>query len=339
MTSVAINGFGRIGRAFLRAAWHDPQIDIVAVNDLGDIKNLAYLLRYDSVYGRFGASVVADGNELVVGAKRIRFISEQDPARLPWKDARVDVVIEATGVFDSFEKARGHLDAGARRVVISAPVKDQAPNAATVLMGVNEEKLPVCAITSNASCTTNAASPVIAVLDKAIGVEKALLTTAHAYTATQSVVDGPVKGQDMRRGRAAAHNIVPSSTGAAIAVTSAYERLAGKFDGIALRVPVPSGSIADVTFIATRDTTAEEVNKALENAAGEPRWRGILAATREPLVSTDIVGEPYASIVDLSLTRVVGGNLVKVMAWYDNEMGYAHTLLRHVKAAGKVIGE
>lgn len=350
MTRVAINGFGRIGRCFLRAAWHDPAVDIVAVNDLGDIANLAYLLKYDSVYGRFGADVSAapwtsstsssqaspgQTGELVIGAKRIRFFSQKDPGALPWRDVGVDVAVESTGAFDSFEKAQAHITAGASRVVISAPVKDSLPGAATVLMGVNEDKLKTCTVTSNASCTTNAASPVIAILDEALGIEKALLNTTHSYTATQSLVDSPVKGSDMRRGRSAATNMAPSSTGAAIAVTRAYERLAGKFDGIAVRVPTPAGSIADITFITKRDTTAEEVNKLLEDAAAQARWRGIFKATREPLVSTDIVGDTHASIADLALTRVVGGNLVKVMAWYDNEMGYAHTLLRHVKAAGK----
>lgn len=331
---VAINGFGRIGRCFLRAAWHDPQVEIVAVNDLGNIDNLAYLLKYDSVYGRMGAPVAAEGGALVVGAKRIRFLSEKDPAALPWGELQVDVVVESTGVFDSFEKSQAHLGAGAKRVVISAPVRDSMPNAATVLMGINEDKLKTCTVTSNASCTTNSASPVIAILDESVGIEKALLNTTHSYTATQSLVDSPVKGEDVRRGRGAAQNMAPSSTGAAVAVTRAYESLAGKFDGIAVRVPTPAGSLADITFVAKRDTTAEEVNKLLEDAAQNPRWQGVFTTTREPLVSTDIVGEPYASIADLSLTRVVGGNLVKVMAWYDNEMGYTHSLLRHVKAAG-----
>lgn len=331
---VAINGFGRIGRAFLRVAWHEPNIEIVAINDLGDAKNLAYLLQYDSVYGRFGAPVVAEDGVLVIGAKRVQFLQQKDAAQLPWASLGVDVVVESTGVFDSFEKSQVHLAAGAKRVVISAPVKDSLPNAATVLMGVNEEKLATCQITSNASCTTNSASPLIAILDETIGIEKALLNTTHSYTATQSLVDSPVKGEDYRRGRAAAQNMAPSSTGAAVAVTRAYEQLAGKFDGIAVRVPTPAGSIADITFIARRDTTAEEVNRLLEDAGKTARWQGIFTTTREPLVSSDIVGEPYASIADLSLTRVVGGNLVKVMAWYDNEMGYTHSLVRHVKAAG-----
>lgn len=331
---VAINGFGRIGRAFVRAAWHDPSIDIVAINDLGELENLAYLLKYDSVYRQFPGQVSAEDGQLVVGAKRIAFVSEKDPANLPWGMHKVDVVVESTGVFDSYEKASAHLVAGAKRVVISAPVKDEASNGATVLVGVNEEKLGTCTITSNASCTTNAASPLIAILDEALGVEKALLSTVHAYTATQSIVDSPVKGSDKRRGRAAAQNITPSSTGAAVAVTKAYAQLTDKFDGIAVRVPVVAGSLVDITFLSKKDTTAEEVNTILEKAAAEARWKGIFAASREPLVSSDIIGMEYGAIADLEMTRVVGGNLVKVLAWYDNEMGYAHTLLRHVKAAG-----
>ncbi len=330
---IAINGFGRIGRAFLRAAWHDPAVDVVAINDLGELDNLAYLLKYDSVYRQFPASVSVEGDMLVVGAKRIKVLAEKDPAKLPWKDLGVDVAIESTGVFDSFEKARAHITAGARKVVISAPVKDVAAGSATVLVGVNEEKLATCDVTSNASCTTNSASPLIVILDEALGVEKALLNTVHSYTATQSIVDSPVKGSDKRRGRAAAQNITPSSTGAAVAVTKAYPNLAGKFDGIAIRVPTISGSLVDITFVAKRDTTAEEVNKILTDAAASPRWQGIFAVSNEALVSSDIIGSEYASIADLEMTRVVG-NLVKVLAWYDNEMGYAHTLLRHVKAAG-----
>lgn len=334
---IAINGFGRIGRAFLRAAWHDPEVEIVAINDLGEVANLAYLLKYDSVYKAFGGQVSAEGNQLIVGAKRITVIAEKDPSKLPWKDMQVDVAIESTGVFDSFEKAKAHIVAGAKKVVISAPVKDAMDGAATVLMGVNEDRLKTCAVTSNASCTTNSASPIIAILNESVGIEKAMLNTTHSYTATQSIVDSPVKGDDKRRGRGAAQNMAPSSTGAAIAVTKAYPELVGKFDGISVRVPTPAGSIADITFVAKRDTTAEEVNTLLEKAALTNRWSGVFATTREQLVSSDIIGRPEGSIADLSMTRVVGGNLVKVMAWYDNEMGYAHTLLRHVKEAGKQI--
>jgi glyceraldehyde 3-phosphate dehydrogenase len=336
MTRVAINGFGRIGRAFLRASWGDPDIEVVGINDLGNSANLAYLLKYDSVYRTFLPDVRAENGQLVVGDKHIHFTSEKDPAKLPWNSLNIDVAIESTGVFDTYEKASAHLTAGAKRVVISAPVKDDDPNGATELVGLNEEKMQTCQITTNASCTTNSASPLIAILDEAIGIEKALLNTTHAYTATQSIVDSPVRGSDMRRGWAAAQNITPSSTGAAVAVTKAYEGLAGKFDGISLRVPVVAGSIADITFLAKRDTSAEEVNKILEDAAGQERWKGIFSVTREQLVSGDIIGNPHASIADLAMTRVVGGNLVKVLGWYDNEMGYTHTLLRHVKKAGSL---
>lgn len=333
--TVGINGFGRIGRAFFRVAQADKDVDIVAINDLGDVKNLAYLLQYDTAYGRAPMSVTAGDGYIVAGRKRVRVLSEKDPAQIPWKDLGVSVVVESTGVFESYEKASAHLKGGAKHVVISAPVKDDAQNGATVLVGLNEERLSVCEVSSNASCTTNAASPLVAILADRLGIEKALLSTTHAYTATQSLVDSPVRGSDFRRGRAAAQNIVPSSTGAAVAVTKAYPALAGNFDGIAIRVPVVTGSLVDITFVASRDTTAEEVNLMLEQAAGEERWRGIFAVTKEDLVSSDIIGEPYAAIADLAFTRVVGGNLVKVLAWYDNEMGYAHTLLRHVKEAGK----
>lgn len=336
MTRVAINGFGRIGRAFLRAAWHDPEVEVVAINDLGDINNLAYLLTYDSVYKRFPGQVSVEGADMVVGAKRIKVVGEKEPAQLPWRDLGVDVVVESTGFFTDYEKANAHVAAGAKHVVISAPVKNDSPLGATVLVGLNHDKAGSCAITSNASCTTNSASPVIAILDEAVGIEKAILSTTHGYTASQALVDAPSK-KDKKEGRAAAVNIVPTSTGAAIAVTKAYPKLAGKFDGISLRVPVPAGSIADITFISKRPTTADEINQILRTAAASPRWQGIFAATDEELVSSDIVGEPYASIADLGMTRVVDGNLVKVLAWYDNEMGYAHTLLRHVKEVGKHI--
>src|SRR3989344_5999306 len=243
MIRVAINGFGRIGRSFLRAGWSDPALEIVAINDLGDVDNLAYLLKHDSVYRDFPHEVKAQGTQLLVDGKSVTFLQEKDPANLPWKSLGVDIAVEATGVFDSFEKSQAHLKAGARRVVITAPVRDAAENGATVLMGINEEKLGTCTISSNGSCTTNAGSPLIAILDEGLGIEKALLNTVHAYTATQSLVDGPAKGKDFRPGRAAAQNIVPSSTGAAVATTKALTALAGKFDGIAVRVPVVAGSL------------------------------------------------------------------------------------------------
>jgi glyceraldehyde 3-phosphate dehydrogenase len=338
MTRIGINGFGRIGRAFLRLLIQEGRdAEVVAVNDLGDVHGLAYLLKYDSVYGKAPFEVSVDGAALMVNGKKIQVLAEKEPSKLPWGALGVDVVVESTGLFTDYGKAKAHLDAGARRVVISAPAKGESPDAhgETILMGVNEEKFATCQITSNASCTTNASSPVIAILDEAIGIEKAILNTTHSYTATQAIVDGPSK-KGVREGRAAALNMIPSSTGAAIAVTQAYPALVGKFDGISIRVPTPAGSIADITFIAKRDTTVEEVNAALRTAAADVRWQGIFTATDEELVSHDIVGDTHGSIADLTMTRVVGGNLVKVLAWYDNEMGYAHTLVEHViKAAAR----
>ncbi len=334
---VAINGFGRIGRAFVRRAY-GRNIEIVAVNDLGSLENLAYLLKYDTVYGRAPFSVEEKDGALLVDGKSVRFLQEKDPAALPWKEMDIDVVVESTGFFTEYEKAKAHLDAGAKHVVITAPAKGDASLGATVLMGLNEDRFGTCPITSNASCTTNAASPVIAILDAAIGIERAILSTTHAYTASQSIVDGPAK-KDVREGRAAAQNIVPTSTGAAVAVAKAYPLLNNKFDGISLRVPVAAGSIADITFVAKRPTTVQEVNAALLAAARDARWEGLFSATQEELVSSDIVGEPYASIADLAMTRVVDGTLVKVLAWYDNESGYTEALVRHVLAAGEHLAQ
>jgi glyceraldehyde 3-phosphate dehydrogenase len=331
-TRIAINGFGRIGRSFFKLSQKYPELEIVAINDLGDLPNLAYLLKYDSAYGRTEIDVTTTPGKLIVNGKEIAVVQEKDPSALPWKTLNIDIVVESSGFFTAYGDAKKHLDAGAKRVVITAPAKgDPVPGieSATVLMGVNEDKLKTCQITSNGSCTTNAASPVIQVLHEAIGIEKAILNTVHGYTQSQNLQDGP-KPKEWREGRAAAHNIVPTSTGAAIAVTKAITDLEGKFDGISIRVPVIVGSIADITFIAKRDTTPEEVNDILKKAAREDRWQGILKVTDEQLVSSDIVGELYGSIVDSTLTRVVGGNLVKVLAWYDNEMGYTNTLVQHV---------
>lgn len=335
---VGINGLGRIGRAFLKLAINRPEIEIVAVNDLGNAENLAYLLKYDTVYGKSDLRVEAGENVLNVNGHKISFFREKEPAKIPWSNAIVDIVVESTGFFESYEKARGHLEGGAKRVIISAPAKGggEGTLGETVLIGINEDKLKICQISSNASCTTNAGSPVMAILDEGLGIEKAILNTVHAYTATQKIVDGPDAG-DFRRGRAGGQNIVPSTTGAAIAVTKALTDLAGKFDGIALRVPVVAGSIADITFVSSRDTTAEEVNNILRKAAEEDRWKGIFTVTEEQVVSSDIVGDTHASIADLSFTKVVGGNLVKVLAWYDNEMGYANTLVEHVIRAGSYL--
>lgn len=350
---VAINGFGRIGRAFLKIAWGRPEIEIVAVNDLGSVENFAYLLRHDTVYRNWDHEVEIAGTDLVIDGKKIKFISEKDTAKLPWKDLDIDVVVESTGLFTSYDKAKFHIDQGAKKVVISAPAKNIAearlPQGGsrasatssgtpgeTILLGINENKFGTCDITSNASCTTNAASPLIAILHEAFGIEKAILNTVHGYTASQALVDGPSK-KDLREGRAAAQNIVPSSTGAAIAVTEAFPNLKGLFDGISIRVPVVAGSIVDITFLSKKNTTKEEVNKILEKASKEKKWEKIFTVTNEPLVSSDILGESHACIADLEMTRVVDGNLVKVLGWYDNEMGYTYTLVEHVIKTGKTI--
>src|SRR3989344_4758986 len=338
MIRVAINGFGRIGRAFFKLAQESKELEIVAVNDLGDVENLAYLLKYDTAYGKSDLDIKTKRGALIVNGKEVVFLSEKNPAKLPWRDYNIDVVVEATGFFEDYAKARVHLDAGAKRVVTTAPAKDEPPEGvagATVLMGINDDLLKTCQISSNASCTTNAGSPLMYILNEAVGIEKALLSTTHGYTATQALVDSPVKSKDFRRGRAAAQNIVPSTTGAAIAVTKALPELEGKFDGIAIRVPVVTGSIVDVTFVAKRDTSAEEVNEILRTAAKDPRWNHVFTVTEEQLVSPDIIGSEFASVADLAFTRVTGGNLVKVLAWYDNEMGYAYTLLDHVIKTGK----
>jgi glyceraldehyde 3-phosphate dehydrogenase len=330
---IAVNGFGRIGRAFIRASHANKEIEVVAVNDLTSPENLAYLLKYDTVYGRAPFSVGAKGAALVVDGVTIPVLSEREPAKLPWKDMKVDIVVESTGIFTSKEKAQPHIDAGAKHVVITAPAKGDGVE--TILIGANEELFESAgAITSNASCTTNACSPIIGVLNEAIGIERAILNTTHAYTATQSIVDGPAP-DDFRRGRAGAANLGPSSTGAAKATALAHPTLKGKFDGISVRVPVAAGSIADITFVSKKATTVEEVNDALKKAAASERWKRVFAVTEEPLVSSDILGLPYGAIADLQMTRVVDGTLVKVLAWYDNEMGYAHTLVHHVLEVGK----
>lgn len=336
---IAINGFGRIGRLFFRRAWAREDMALVAINDLGDVENLAYLLKYDTVYGRFAHTVEGRAGVFVVDGKEVKVFQEREPSHLPWGELGIDIVVESTGVFESFEKSKAHLDAGAKRVVITAPSKDaESQLGRTICMGINENELTACRISSNGSCTTNAVVILMRILSEKLGVKKAILNTAHAYTATQNLVDGPARGgKDFKRGRAAAQNIVPSSTGAAVAVTKAVKELEGKFDGVALRIPVLTGSIADVTFIAKRKTSVEEVNNILEEAAGDKRWQDIFKVTRDPIVSSDVIGEPYGAIVDLNLTRVVDGDLVKVFSWYDNEMGYVATLVKHVEAVGRAL--
>lgn len=335
-TRIAINGFGRIGRLFFRQAWNHKKLEIVAVNDLGDIENLAYLLKYDSVYRQFGDDVRVKGKELVIDGKSVKVFQEKDPAKLPWKDLKVGIAVEATGVFETFEKAKIHLAAGAKRVVLTAPAKDEdTESAKTILLGVNEEQFKKCDISSNGSCTTNAASPVAAIMAKNPGILKASLNTVHGYTATQNLVDGPTRGKDLRRGRAAGQNISPSTTGAVIAVTRALPELKGKFEGVAMRVPIVTGSIGDFTFVAKRKTSVEEINDIFKKAAKEPRWKGILKVTDDQIVSSDIIGDPHGAIVDLRLTKVIGGDLVKVFSWYDNEAGYVATLIGHVLKAAE----
>jgi glyceraldehyde 3-phosphate dehydrogenase len=340
-TRIAINGFGRIGRLFFKAAFENQNFEIVALNDLGDVENLAYLLKYDSVYGRYGKEVKADlpNGKLVVDGREIAFLQIKDPTQLPWKDLNIDIVVESTGLFDEYEKSKVHLAAGARRVVITAPAKDDdGPNGQTVLMGVNEDNFKVGPITSNGSCTTNSASPVIQILSENPGIIKAALSTVHAYTATQALVDGPIRGgHDYRKGRAAAHNTVPETTGAAISVARAIPELKGKFDGLSFRVPNITGSISDITILAKRATSVDEIAQILTDAANSPRWQGILKVTRDQLVSSDIIGEPYGAIVPLDLIKVVDGDLVKVLSWYDNEAGYVSTLVKHVAKAAETL--
>lgn len=334
---VAINGFGRIGRAFCKIAQDYDEIEIVAINDLGDVENLAYLLRYDTAYGQWNHEVGTNNGNLVIDGREIPFVSEKDPSQLPWSDMNVDVALESTGFFVKYEDAKMHLDAGAKRVVISAPAKGEPVpgiESATVLMGINNDSLGTCQITSNGSCTTNASSPVMQILSETVGVEKAVLTTVHGYTATQKLQDSP-STKDFRSGRAAAQNIIPASTGAAIAVTEALTHLKGKFDGMAMRVPVIVGSIADITFVASRGTSVEEINDIFRKAAQDPRWHGVFTVWEDPIVSSDIIGQRFGAIADLNSTMVVDGNLVKVLSWYDNETGYTNTLVKHVIETGK----
>lgn len=340
---VAINGFGRIGRTFFRLAHERQELRIVAINDLADLENLAYLLKHDSVYREYKHRVLADvkAKKLIVDDQRIDFYSEKDPAKLPWAKLGIDVVVESTGFFESFEGANNHLKAGAKRVVITAPAKDDDESmrlGATVLLGVNEKDMAKVKITSNGSCTTNAVAPVVAVLSERPGIKKAVLNTTHAYTATQKIVDGP-DTKDWRRGRAGAISLIPSSTGAAIAVTKAVKNLKGIFDGIAIRTPVPTVSLADITFVANKKTSIEEINNILIEAAKKPHWKGILGVSKEQLVSSDFIGITTASIVDLGFTKVIGDDLVKVLAWYDNEWGYSATLVEHVIRSGKLISK
>ena len=331
---VAINGFGRIGRQFFKAADEAPEVEIVAINDLIDLENLAYLLEFDSVYGHYTKSVEVKGDKLVVDGHEIVYVSEKDPTKLPWGDLDIDIVVESTGIFTSYEKSKAHLEAGAKRVILSAPAKDEGETI-TITPNINEEAAIRSRITSNASCTTNAITPVASILIGNPGVKYSMLNTVHGYTASQRLVDGPHK--KTRRGRAAAWNIVPTTTGAAIATAKAIPGMGQKFDGLALRVPVASGSILDFTFIAERKTSVEEINNIFIEEAKKPEWEGVLTTTDKPIVSSDILRNPHGAVVDLGLTRVVGEELVKVMVWYDNEWGYVHMLLRHLRSLAPLL--
>jgi glyceraldehyde 3-phosphate dehydrogenase len=324
---IAINGFGRIGRAALKVIMNIPELEVVAVNDVMSIDNAAYLFRYDSVYGKIGKEVKVEGDHLIVGDSKIQFLTERDPARLPWKKLEIDVAIESTGLFTKREDAEKHIHAGAKTVVISGPTKSK--DTPTVVHGVNTADGKT-AIFSCASCTTNNVGPVMEILDRRLGIRKAILSTIHAYTASQLLVDGPSK-KEPRMGRGGAVNLIPTSTGAAVATAKALPQLEGKFDGISVRTPVPVGSISDITLLAARNTTPEEVNAILLEESKSDRYKYVLHVSDEPLVSSDIIQSPFASIVDAEMTRVVDGDLVKVMAWYDNEWGFTNQMIRQIR--------
>ncbi|MBF1037398.1 MAG: type I glyceraldehyde-3-phosphate dehydrogenase [Candidatus Nanosynbacter sp.] len=332
MIKLAINGFGRIGRNAFKIAFERRDVKIVAINDLTDTKTLAHLLKHDSSYGTYDRDVKFDEENLIVDGEKIRVFSEKEPKNLPWGEYQVDVVIESTGFFTDPKKAADHLEAGARKVVISAPAKGEG--AKTIVIGVNEDTVTEDdKILSNASCTTNCIAPVMKVLEDNFGIEKALMTTVHSYTASQRILDAPAK--DLREARAAAENIVPTSTGASKAAALTIPALKGKFDGLSIRVPTPVVSLSDITAVLKRDTTIEELQEIFKKAAKEPFYEGILGVSEEPLVSIDYRGNSHSSIVDLPLINVVGGNLVKIVAWYDNEWGYSNRLVELASDFGK----
>ncbi len=335
-TKIAINGFGRIGRNAFKIAFERPDVEIAAVNDLTDTKTLAYLLKHDSAYGTYQHDIGFDDQNIIVDGKSIKVLAEKDPAALPWKDLDIDVVIESTGFFVEPDKARAHITAGAKRVVISAPAKgDNADSADTIVLGVNDDKLKDgTEVISNASCTTNCITPVAAVVENAFGIEKLMMTTIHSYTASQKLQDAP-SAKHLRDGRAAAENIVPTTTGASIAAAKAFPVLEGKFGAFEVRVPTPVVSLADFVIVTKKPVTIEEVNEAFKKAAQEPFYQGILDVTEEELVSTDFIGNSHSAIVDLPLTNVVGGNLLKVVAWYDNEWGYSNRLVEVTADTGR----
>lgn len=329
---VAINGFGRIGRLTLRAALNRNDMDIVAVNDLTDSKTLAHLLKYDSVHGKFPGTVEVDGDNLVVNGKKIVVFAERDPSNLPWKEYGIDVVVEATGVFRSRDKISKHLEAGAKKVVLTVPSKAADDVDATVVLGVNENDIkPEHKIYSNASCTTNCLAPFAKVLNDKFGIKRGLMNTIHSYTNDQIILDAP--HSDLRRARAAAMSIIPTTTGAAKAVGLVIPELKGKLDGFAMRVPTPDGSVVDLTAELEKETTKEEINAAIKEAAEGP-MKGILECCVDPIVSTDVIGNSHSSVFDTMMTQVMGGKFIKVLSWYDNEYGYS---CRVVDLIGKIV--
>ena len=336
MARVAINGLGRIGRAAFKLILDTPELELVAVNDLVPPDNLAYLLKYDTVYGRYEREVDHDDLHLIVDGTPFRVFSERDPSDLPWGELEIDAVFECTGAFTTKDKLQKHLQAGAKFVILSAPAKSD--EIGTVVHGVNMPDDDTVRMISCASCTTNSVAPIVEIMGRRIGISKAIMTTIHAYTSTQSIVDGPKKR--LERGRAGAANIVPTTTGAAVATTKAQPQYRDKFDGIAVRVPVAVGSVSDVVFVTERETTVEEVQRIFREETQSDRYRSILKATDDPIVSSDIIKEPYAAIVDLRMTRVVDGDLVKVLAWYDNEWGYTNQMIREalriLRASGAI---
>lgn len=331
---IAINGFGRIGRAAFRILSEKENCEIVAINDLTDNKTLAHLLKYDSVFRRYNKDVSYSENSITVDGKEYPVFANPNPAELPWNELDVDVVLECTGFFVKDGAAYAHIDAGAKRVVLSAPAKGEG-DVETYVLGVRQPNENSTKVISNASCTTNCIAPVMEVINNKFGVEKSLMTTIHSYTSTQKLQDSPDK--DLRKGRAACQNMIPTTTGAAIATTKVIPDLVGKFDGLSVRVPTIDVSLADITFVLKKDVTVDEVNKSLiEAAAGD--FRGIIGVTDEPLVSSDFIGDNHSAIVDLYFTNVVGGDLVKVVAWYDNEWGYANRLVDMAIEVGKIVG-
>ncbi len=323
MAKVAINGLGRIGRATLKLVMEEPTLELVAVNDIAPLDNLAYLLKYDTAYGRYDKDVQTEEGKLIVDGQEIKFLSERDPANLPWEELDIDIAIESTGFFTNQEGLQKHLDAGADFVILSAPAKGEG--VPTIVYGVTE--IPEdTKMVSAASCTTNSITPVVEIIGRRLGIQKALMTTIHAYTSSQAIVDAPSK--KVRRGRAAAANFVPTTTGAAIATTKVLPQYKGKFDGVAVRAPIPVGSISDMTFLTEKATSVEELNNILSEEAETEKYKNVFGVTTEPLVSSDIVGTSYASLADLEMTRVVDGNLIKIMAWYDNEWGFTNQMVR-----------